>query len=136
MCLRTFTLRPGSGGRGRWRCGDGCVRELEMLRPLTVGILSERRSLPPPGMAGGGDGQRGLNLWVKADGAVVNLGAKAAVEMGMGDRIRILTPGGGGYGAPEETECATVDAAAPSHAPPLRGGGGSLAAYAATQEGA
>jgi len=99
VALKAFSLRPGSGGAGRWRGGDGCVREMEFLRPLTVGILSERRSLPPFGMAGGAPGARGVNLWLRAaDGAVVSLGGKATVQVGAGDCVRLLTPGGGGYG--------------------------------------
>jgi 5-oxoprolinase (ATP-hydrolysing) len=111
----------------------------QFLRPLTVGILSERRALPPFGLAGGGDAARGVNLWLQAqpaaDGAeafrVVSLGGKATVTMQAGDRLRLLTPGGGGYGAAEGEGDGTAAAPPP---PVLREGGGSLAAYAREQE--
>ena len=86
VSLRQFKLRQGSGGEGQWDGGRGCVREVEFLRPLEVGVLTERRSLAPRGMLGGGDGARGQNLWVKADGPIVNLGGKASVHMSAGDR--------------------------------------------------
>ena len=91
----------GTGGAGRYHGGDGVVRELEFLRPLTASILSERRAVRPFGLLGGGSAAPGLNLWIKRDGRVVSLGAKATVEVEGGDRIQILTPGGGGYGPPE-----------------------------------
>lgn len=100
VALLEFSLRKGSGGAGRCRGGDGVVRDLQFLRPLTVGILSERRALQPYGLQGGEPGARGQNLWVRADGRTVNLGGKATVEMGRMDRFRLLTPGGGGFGAP------------------------------------
>lgn len=111
VILREFSIRPGSGGGGRRRGGDGCVRDIELRRPMQVSILSERRVIPPYGMAGGEDGQRGLNLWIRrdpADGTVrtISLGGRATTMMGVGDRIIVKTPGGGGYGvdpdAPEE----------------------------------
>jgi 5-oxoprolinase (ATP-hydrolysing) len=77
------------------------VRELEFLRPLTASILSERRAVCPFGLLGGGSAAPGLNLWIKHNGRVVSLGAKATVQVEGGDRIQILTPGGGGYGPPE-----------------------------------
>jgi 5-oxoprolinase (ATP-hydrolysing) len=99
VAVKSFSLREGSGGAGRWHGGDGVVRELEFLRPLTVSILSERRCVDVPGLLGGGHGARGRNLLLKRGGRVVNLGGKATVEVGAGDRLRIETPGGGGYGA-------------------------------------
>ena len=77
------------------------MRELEFLRPLTASILSERRAVPPFGILGGGDASPGVNLWLRRDGRAVSLGGKASVEMQGGDRLRILTPGGGGYGPPD-----------------------------------
>ncbi|KAI5287298.1 hypothetical protein KEM52_001660 [Ascosphaera acerosa] len=96
--LREFSLRKGSGGRGRHRGGDGVVRDIEFTNPVQCSILSERRSQRPYGLAGGEAGQPGLNLWYKRDGRVINLGGKATAKMDVGDRIVILTPGGGGYG--------------------------------------
>lgn len=86
VSLRQFTLRKGSGGTGKWRGGHGVIRELEFLRGLEVGVLTERRSLAPRGIQGGHDGLRGVNLWIKANGKTVNLGGKASVHVSAGDR--------------------------------------------------
>jgi 5-oxoprolinase (ATP-hydrolysing) len=103
VLLQEFSLRRGSGGRGRHQGGDGVVRELEPLRPLTMSILSERRTLHPYGMAGGEDGACGKNLLVRNDGITVNMGGRCSSSINTGERLRIETPGGGGYGAfPEE----------------------------------
>ncbi|MCB9591350.1 MAG: hydantoinase B/oxoprolinase family protein [Sandaracinaceae bacterium] len=96
--LRRFALRAGSGGAGRFRGGDGVVRELEALAPLSFTILSERRARAPFGLAGGGDGARGRNV-LERDGEERELGGRAALELAVGDRVRVETPGGGGYGA-------------------------------------
>ena len=100
VILRRFGLRKGSGGNGMWRGGDGVVREVEFLRPLHVSILSERRAFQPYGMVGGDAGSRGLNLLHrKVSGRTVSLGGKNTVRVVRGDRLEILTPGGGGYGS-------------------------------------
>jgi 5-oxoprolinase (ATP-hydrolysing) len=104
--LRTFGLRAGSGGEGKWRGGDGTVREIEFRVPVQCSILSERRSRRPYGMEGGGEGAAGVNLVVRKDADsgrvdVVNLGAKATTRLGRGDRVIIQSPGGGGWGAVE-----------------------------------
>jgi 5-oxoprolinase (ATP-hydrolysing) len=91
--LVEFSLRVGSGGAGQWRGGDGVVREFELLKPLRVSILAERRATAPFGLAGGEPGARGRNLH---NG--VELPGHATVIANGGDRIRIETPGGGGYG--------------------------------------
>jgi 5-oxoprolinase (ATP-hydrolysing) len=93
--LVELSLRRGSGGAGRLPGGDGVVRELELLRPLEVSILSERRRLRPFGLAGGQPGAAGRNLH---NGAAV--GGRARFHAAPGDRVRIETPGGGGYGSP------------------------------------
>lgn len=93
--LREFSVRRGSGGSGRFPGGDGIVRELELLRPLRVSILSERRVRPPFGLAGGEPGALGRSL---LDGH--ELPGKASVDASAGSVLRIETPGGGGYGAP------------------------------------
>jgi 5-oxoprolinase (ATP-hydrolysing) len=108
VILRQFRLREGSGGRGQHRGGEGVVRELEFRRDLTCSILSERRGgYLPYGMAGGQPAKAGLNLWISTDpqgrDRVVNMGGKNTVPMKRGDRIMVMTPGGGGYG-PEGTE--------------------------------
>ncbi len=99
MLLRAFGLRPGTGGAGEFHGGDGVVREIEALRPLTFSVLSERRAFQPYGLAGGRPGAHGRNLLLRADGRVMNLGGKSTVLLQAGDRLRLLTPGGGGFGA-------------------------------------
>lgn len=104
VLLRQFSLRKGSGGRGLHKGGDGVIRELEPLRPLTMSILSERRTLQPYGLEGGENGARGRNLLVRANGVLVNMGGRYSGPMDTGDRLRIETPGGGGYGPFQEEE--------------------------------
>ncbi|MEW5314666.1 MAG: hypothetical protein WDW38_006142 [Sanguina aurantia] len=98
VVLHQFRLRSGSGGAGQWHGGEGVIREIEALRPLDAGILSERRCVGPFGLQGGADGACGMNLLVRKDGHVVNLGGKATVRLEAGDRLRIMTPGAGGFG--------------------------------------
>ena len=95
-----FGLRPDSGGAGRFHGGDGVIRQLRFLRPLSVGILSERRAFAPYGLVGGEDGERGVNLIVTHEGRTINLGGKNTYEAKRGDAIIISSPGGGGYGTP------------------------------------
>ncbi len=91
--VRELALRRRSGGAGRHRGGDGVVRELEALEPMRFTLLTERRRHPPRGREGGEDGQPGRNLLNASE-----LPAKAAGELRAGDRLRIETPGGGGFG--------------------------------------
>jgi N-methylhydantoinase B len=93
-----YQVRRGSGGRGRRRGGDGLVRELEFLAPAQVTLLTERRSIAPYGLAGGGNGATGQNALLRA-GRVRPLPAKISLAVAPGDRIRLATPGGGGHGA-------------------------------------
>jgi N-methylhydantoinase B len=92
-----YGLRPGSGGDGQYRGGDGIVREFEFLAPARATLLTERRRTPPYGLHGGSDGQPGRNLLIH-EGRVQALAAKTNITVVAGDRIRILTPGGGGWG--------------------------------------
>lgn len=101
VLLREFSLRPNSGGAGKFSGGDGLVREIEFLAPLNAAILSERRVFAPYGLKGGSPGVRGENTFIRADGCKVNLGGKNEVKAAIGDRLRIETPGGGGYGYEE-----------------------------------
>jgi 5-oxoprolinase (ATP-hydrolysing) len=89
VLLRQFSLRRGSGGRGRHKGGNGVIRELEPLRPLT---------LHPYGMAGGEEGACGRNLLLRSDGVLVNIGGRCTAPLNVGERLLIETPGGGGYG--------------------------------------
>jgi 5-oxoprolinase (ATP-hydrolysing) len=99
--LVEFALRRGSGGRGRWPGGDGVIRRLRFLKPLRVTLLTERRAIPPYGLAGGQPGAPGRNRLLRADGSVEELPGKAALDVAPGDELIIETPGGGGFGAPE-----------------------------------
>ncbi len=96
--LERFDIRHGSGGAGRHRGGDGVVREIRFLEPVTVSILSGHRSVPPYGIAGGEPGAVGRNVLLRANGEEVLLAATSRCELEAGDRIVIETPGGGGYG--------------------------------------
>ncbi|AOV15988.1 5-oxoprolinase [Acidihalobacter aeolianus] len=96
--VEAFTLRPGTGGAGRHRGGDGLVRRLRLLEPMTVAVLSNRRSTAPFGLAGGTDGAPGVNRLIRADGREENLGACDQREAAAGDLLSVETPGGGGYG--------------------------------------
>jgi len=94
--LRTYALRRGSGGVGKWAGGDGVVREFEALAPMEATLLTERRRHGPRGAAGGADGAPGANL---LNGAP--LSSKQTLRLEVGDVLRIETPGGGGWGQPE-----------------------------------
>ena len=96
--VREFSVRRGSGGSGRYRGGDGTVRKIEFLEPLTASILSNHRRIAPFGMAGGEPGLPGRNRIERHDGDVEELGATASVEINPGDVFVIETPGGGGFG--------------------------------------
>ncbi|MET8815467.1 hydantoinase B/oxoprolinase family protein [Streptomyces sp. NPDC004549] len=98
--LEEFAVRRGSGGEGRERGGDGVVRRIRFLEPMTVSTLSQHRRVPPYGMAGGAPGALGANRVEHADGTVTDLGGSGSAEVGPGDVLVIETPGGGGYGPP------------------------------------
>ncbi|MGN7139929.1 hydantoinase B/oxoprolinase family protein [Streptomyces pseudogriseolus] len=100
--LEEFAVRRGSGGAGRWRGGDGAVRRIRFLEPMTVSTLSQHRRVPPYGMAGGAPGATGANRIERADGTVVRLAGSDSADVGPGDVLVIETPGGGGYGPPPD----------------------------------
>ncbi|RPA93732.1 hypothetical protein L873DRAFT_1815448 [Choiromyces venosus 120613-1] len=130
VILREFSIREGSGGIGAHRGGDGVIRDIEFRIPVQVSILSERRVYHPYGMNGGGDAKCGLNLWIRGnDQHPINLGGKNTAAMKPGERIIVHTPGGGGYGEPDE-ERKVKNIQDPKHA----WRGGSLASRLATQE--
>jgi N-methylhydantoinase B len=95
--VRRYALRTGSGGAGRWRGGDGLVRELELLVDARVTLLTERRTVAPYGLAGGAPGRRGRNALVRG-GREETLPGKVTLDVRPGDRLRVETPGGGGFG--------------------------------------
>jgi 5-oxoprolinase (ATP-hydrolysing) len=94
--IRRFELRRGSGGKGARAGGDGLIRELEFLAAMRVSVLSERRTVPPYGMRGGGPGAPGMN---SLNGK--QLAHRVTVEVSPGDVLRIETPGGGAWGDPK-----------------------------------
>ncbi|XP_033616719.1 5-oxoprolinase isoform X2 [Fukomys damarensis] len=102
VILRRFELRPDSGGQGHFRGGDGVVRELLFREEALLSVLTERRAFRPYGLCGGEPGASGLNLLIRKDGRIVNLGGKTSVTVYPGDVFCLHTPGGGGYGNPED----------------------------------
>ena len=98
VLLEEFSIRRGSGGAGRHKGGDGAVRRVRFLEPMTAAILSNRRRVPPFGVEGGAPGAPGVNRIERADGTVEPLASTAEVEMRPGDVFVIETPGGGGFG--------------------------------------
>jgi 5-oxoprolinase (ATP-hydrolysing) len=98
--LRRFAIRRGSGGAGRWRGGDGLIREIEFLAPLELSILSQHRVSAPYGMAGGGDGATGRQVILRPDGTRRELAGIDGCRVEAGDRLVLETPGGGGWGEP------------------------------------
>jgi N-methylhydantoinase B len=101
MRVTRYGLRKGSGGRGRHTGGDGLVREIELLVPASVTVIAERRTIPPYGLAGGAPGKTGRNARVHAlGGRVEELPGKFQAQFLAGDRLRVESPGGGGYGRP------------------------------------
>ena len=98
--LDRYTVRPGSGGAGRWPGGCGGRRELRFLEPMTVTTLSSHRRVPPYGMAGGSPGGLGRHWIARADGSVTAMQGCDSVPVDAGDVFVLETPGGGGYGPP------------------------------------
>jgi N-methylhydantoinase B/oxoprolinase/acetone carboxylase alpha subunit len=101
--VRRYRLRRGSGGAGRFPGGDGIERDVEVLEDVTVSLITERRTSSPPGLAGGAAGAKGEN-WLLPTGderAAQRLPDKCTIRLRAGDVLRMLTPGGGGWGAPD-----------------------------------
>lgn len=97
--LDSFEIREGSGGAGRWKGGDGGLRRIRFLEPMTASILSNGRVHPAFGLAGGEPGAPGVNRVIRADGRVEVLDHIGQVDMLPGDVFEIATPGGGGMGS-------------------------------------
>ena len=98
--VRRYSLRPGSGGAGKHRGGDGIIREIEVLTDCEVTLLSDRRTRGPWGLAGGEAGSPGKASMIRNDGSIEQMPGKFSTRLRKGERIRIETPGGGGWGAP------------------------------------
>lgn len=98
--IEAFAIRGGSGGAGRHRGGDGLRRVYRFTAPLDLSIVSQHRREGPPGIAGGEAGVPGRQSLQRCDGSVEPIAATAAIEVEPGDRLELLTPGGGGWGDP------------------------------------
>ena len=95
--VRRYAIRRNSGGDGRHRGGNGIVREYEFLQATQLSLLSERRRFEPWGLQGGGNGARGQNLLNGKE-----LPGKCTLDVAAGDRLTVSTPGGGGWGSPDD----------------------------------
>jgi N-methylhydantoinase B len=96
--VRKYSLRPGSGGEGKFRGGDGIVREIEVLTDCEVTLLADRRTRGPWGLAGGADGAPGKTFITRHDGSIEPMPGKFSTRLRKGERVTIETPGGGGWG--------------------------------------
>lgn len=100
VILNEFSIRENSGGLGKYRGGNGVIRDMTFRKAMQASILSERRVVAPHGLEGGSDGERGVNIWVRHESnTMINMGGKNTVPIQPGDRIIIKTPGGGGCGS-------------------------------------
>ncbi|KAL7735709.1 hypothetical protein ACLKA6_019966 [Drosophila palustris] len=136
MILKRFCLRTdGSGGRGRFIGGEGVERDLLFRKPVTLSVLTERRTLQPYGLAGGEPGKSGRNLIIKRDGRVIALPGKICIDVEAGDTFAMKTPGGGGYGHSDDSSNADLS-------PPISASGhrfverGTVYNYSQAQESA
>lgn len=102
VLLQVFSIRKGSGGAGRYHGGDGVVRRIQFLEPMTAGILSSHRNTPPFGISGGTPGKPGVNKVIRSNGRIEMLHGCAGIEVLTGDVVQIETPGGGGFGRVKE----------------------------------
>lgn len=98
VLVEEFSIRRGSGGKGKWPSGDGVRRVIRFLQTMNLAILSGFRAVRPPGLAGGEPGEKGRNLVRRLSGEIENIGGCAETMLGVGDAIIIETPTGGGYG--------------------------------------
>jgi 5-oxoprolinase (ATP-hydrolysing) len=98
--LEEFSIRRGSGGAGKWRGGDGAVRRIRFMEPMTAVIVASRRNVPPFGLESGADGAAGRQWVERGDGSREVLSGTDIAELSRGDVFAIETPGGGGYGSP------------------------------------
>jgi 5-oxoprolinase (ATP-hydrolysing) len=92
-----FSIRRGSGGKGKWTSGDGIRRVIRFMEPVDLAILSGFRSIAPKGLNGGDDGETGRNVILRTSGTMEGIGGCADVKLSAGDAIVIETPTGGGY---------------------------------------
>ncbi len=102
VLLESFAIRRGSGGAGRHRGGDGASRRIRFGEAMELNVISGHRRVPPYGLAGGEPGAVGHNRVIRTDGSVVELAGSDRADLEPGDVFEIHTPGGGGYGAPDD----------------------------------
>ncbi len=112
--LDRFAVRKGSGGTGRYRGGDGTIREVTFLAPMSLSILSQHRTAGPYGMDGGGPGQPGTQHILRADGTTEPLGPIDGTEVAPGDRLVMHTPGAGAYGPSPTPNPSSLTSAPPA----------------------
>ena len=98
VVLEDFHIRRGSGGKGQWRAGDGTLRRIRFLRPMSAAILSGHRAVANPGAMGGEPGELGRNSVRRNDGRIEILPGCAETYVEAGEAIEIVTPTGGGWG--------------------------------------
>ena len=96
--VREYRIRKGSGGKGKQKGGDGTIREIETLADSRMALLADRRKRAPYGLSGGEDGECGRTYLIRRNGKKQKLRSKGNWEMAAGDRVRIETPSGGGFG--------------------------------------
>lgn len=106
--VREYSIRKGSGGKGKRRGGDGVVREIETLVPARMSLLADRRKQAPYGLRGGEEGSVGRDAIIR-QGSSRQIESKGSWELQPGDRVRIETPGGGGFGLPSPIEASKND---------------------------
>lgn len=99
VLLESFSIRRGSGGGGRYQGGDGVIRDIRFNEDMTVSLLTGHRKVPPYGLAGGEPGKTGNNYVLRADGTRQQCASTDSIEVAVGDRLVIETPGGGGFGS-------------------------------------
>jgi len=101
VLLESYVIRDGSGGRGKASGGNGGIRRVRFLEPMTASILANRRRIAPFGLEGGEPGEPGKTYVIRTDGSRLELGATGSADMQPGDVFVIETPGGGGFGTPQ-----------------------------------
>jgi len=102
VTLDEFSIRWGSGGPGKHKGGNGAIRQVCFLEPMTVTMLTSHRETEPYGLKGGEAGKKGVNTLIRADGTIVTLKGVDGIEVTAGDTVRLETPGGGGFGPTSE----------------------------------
>ena len=102
VILKSFEIKSGSGGKGQHCGGEGVIRKVQFLENMTANIISSHRKVPPYGLAGGGSAQVGSNRVEHVDGSITQLSGVDQMQLRPGDVFVIETPGGGGYGDPDD----------------------------------